>query len=306
MAVQYKDYYEILGVERSASQDQIQSAYRKLARKYHPDIAKEKGADERFKEVNEAHEVLSDPEKRKRYDLLGPNWEQGQDFRPPPGWESSGGGFGSFGDIGGGFSDFFESLFGGGFDPFGAGRRRSGDEGFQNRGFAGAAKDTEAEIEVSLEDAYHGAKRIVSLSDGRATRRINVTIPAGITDGKKLRLAGQGSDQGGRKSDLILTLRIRSHHLYEVRGKDIERVVEIRPDEAALGAKVQVNTLDGRIAITIPPGSSTDKRFRIRGKGLGTGSDRGDLYAVARIVVPQKLSAEERQAYEALRAAATR
>ena len=321
MAVKYKDYYETLGVDRSASQDEIQSAYRKLARKHHPDVAKEPESEKRFKEINEAYEVLRDPEKRTRYDTLGSNWEQGQDFRPPPGWEQSGGGFGGFGDIGGGFSDFFETLFGGGFDPFsgrssgpGGGGTRSrrypggggGFSPFEAGGFgagSGRPADTEAEVQISLEDAYHGGKKTISLQDGRSTRTIQVSIPPGTTEGKKLRLSGQGGGAGEQRADLILTIRIRPHSEYQIRGRDLEKHLDLRPDQAALGDKVNLATLEGTIALTVPAGTSSGKKFRVRGRGLGSKGQKGDLYVVARIVTPSTLSDAQRKAYEALRKA---
>lgn len=310
MGVKYQDYYKLLGVGREASQKEIQSAYRKLARKYHPDVNKAADADEKFKEINEAYEVLKDPEKRKLYDQLGPNWKAGQDFTPPPGWDSSGFGRGgqrtyySTGDQGD-FSDFFETMFGrggfggfGGFDGFTTGRK-AGRDGWSMKG-----EDREAEINITLEEAYHGGSKKIQFqvaerqSDGRVnrvTKDYNVKIPKGITEGKIIRLKGQGSpgSGGGPAGDLFLKVQILPHKTYKIEGDNLVTEIKLAPWEAILGSKLEVPTLDGRIKMSIPPGTQTDQRFRLRGKGMPTGTDKGDLYVVAKIVVPTSINSEE-------------
>ena len=338
MAVKFKDYYETLGVDRSASQDAIHDAYRKLARRYHPDVNKSEEAETKFKEVNEAYEVLKDPEKRRKYDQLGPNYHEGDDFRPPPGWEAfrdaggrggTGGGFRQtfgFGDLGGegfdffgggggsrsggGFSDFFESLFGNAFGGFG----RESQGRSSGAGTWGAkGEDHEAEVSIPLEDAYHGGKKTVTLEQREAdasgrvhsrTRNYEVKIPPGINDGERLRLSGQGGAAagGGRKGDLYLRMRIEPHPTFRVKGADLETDVPVTPAEAVLGAKITVPIVGGTASITIPPGTQSGKRFRLKGKGLRKQSGRGDLYAVMKIVVPEKPSDTEKELYEQLRA----
>jgi curved DNA-binding protein len=330
MAVKFRDYYEVLGVSKTATEDEIKSAYRKLARKYHPDVNPgDKSAEEKFKELNEAYEVLSDPDKRKKYDALGPNWKAGQDFRPPPGWE---GGvnveFGDFGDIfgggrsAGGFSDFFESLFGGG--------RRTGRRGAD---FAMRGQDVEAEIPLTLEEAHRGVKRTITLQvtepcpdcrgtgskDGKtvcptcrgagAIRRpksIEVTIPAGVRDGSVIRLAGQGEPgaDGASAGDLFLRVRLRPHRLFSIVGdNDVQIELPVAPWEAALGAKIAVPTLGGPGEMKIPPGAQAGQRFRLRGQGLNRrGGGRGDEYVKIKIVNPPKLTPKEKELFEKLAA----
>ncbi|MFO8064865.1 MAG: DnaJ C-terminal domain-containing protein [Spirochaetota bacterium] len=329
MAVKYKDYYETLGVDRSASQEDIQNAYRKLARKYHPDVNKTEDAEQKFKEINEAYEVLKDPEKRRKYDQLGANYQEGDEFRPPPGWEAfrdAGGGAGGFrqtfnfedlggrgfdffgGDTGGGFSDFFESLFGSAFGGFGGARERGGAA---TGAWGAKGEDHEAEVTISLEDAYAGGKKTLTLeqresdASGRVnsrTRNFEVKIPPGINDGERLRLSGQGGAGagGGKKGDLYLRMRIASHPKFTVNGPDLETEVPITPSEAVLGAKVEVPLVKGTASITIPPGTQSGKRFRLKGKGLRKKGGRGDLYAVMQIVVPASPSQEERELYKKL------
>ncbi len=329
MAVKFQDYYEILGVHRDASQEEIQSAYRKLARKYHPDVNKTAEAEDKFKKVGEAYEVLKDPEKRAKYDQLGENWRMGDDFTPPPGWDFQNTGgqgrsgtfhYGNFEDLGegfsffgkgGGFSDFFETLFGG----FGGGAEEGG--GFS--GFGGSAagtaerkgSDQEAELAISLEEAYSGSRKTITLEQtggmggfGQPKRKtLDVNIPAGITSGQKLRLSGQGSPapRSGKSGDLYLRVKINPHPKYRVDGADIETDLRMSPSEAALGAKVNLPVLDGRVSLTIPPGTESGKKLRLKGKGLRKkGGSRGDMYAVVKIVVPKKLSAAERELYEKL------
>lgn len=306
MAVKFKDYYEILGVPRTATQEEIQRAYRKLARKYHPDVNKEPGAEERFKEINEAYEVLKDPEKRKRYDQLGANWKAGQDFTPPPGWDvhfdfgpETGKGFEDvifgFGGRGGsgGFSDFFEMLFG---KARQAGGRTSGFTWVRD------GADQEAIIRISLEDAYYGAQKVVTLPQGQKT--YEVKIPAGILPGQKIRLAGQGEPGigGGRSGDLYLKVEIEPHPVYRLEGRDLYMNLPVTPWEAALGGNVTVDTIGGTVTIRIPPGTQSGQKLRLRGKGMpNPKGSSGDLYAVVQIMVPKSLSDEERELFEKLR-----
>ncbi|WP_409409647.1 DnaJ C-terminal domain-containing protein [Acidithiobacillus ferriphilus] len=301
--MEYKDYYKILGVERSADADAIKASYRKMARKYHPDVSKEKDAEDRFKDLQEAYEVLKDPEKRAAYDQLGSNWRAGQDFRPPPGWGQQAGGGADFG--GGGFSDFFESIFrqqqGGGF-------RGSGGGGFRNQG-----EDSEATIRVSLEDAAHGAQREINLEvptmgpDGRMrreARRLTVKIPKGIRAGQRLRMAGQGAPGmgGGPNGDLYLHIQFQPHPRFRVEGSDLYHDLHITPWEAALGASVEVPTLDGDVRMKIPAGSASGQKLRLSQKGLpGSGGKApGDLYAVIQILVPKKISEPEKTLWNQL------
>ena len=287
--MEYKDYYKILGVSRSADQDEIKKAYRRLARKYHPDVSKEKDAETRFKEVSEAYEVLKDPERRATYDQLG-TYRQGQDFRPPPGWR---GGFG--GADGSAFSDFFESVFGQG-SPFGEGP-------FGGRRRRGAVKgaDEKARISIALEDAYHGASKNVRL-EGTGSRQLKVKIPAGITEGRQIRLSGQGrpGPGGGPAGDLYLEIHITPHPLYRVDGRDLFLDLPIAPWEAALGSTVKVPTLGGALELKIPAGSQTGRKLRLKGRGL-PGSPAGDQYVVLKIVTPKAETKEARELYEKMR-----
>jgi curved DNA-binding protein len=289
--MKFQDYYQIMGLARDASQDDIKRAYRKLARKYHPDVSKEPNAEARFKELGEAYEVLKDPEKRAAYDRLGSNWRAGQEFRPPPDWgegfEFSGRGGGS----GGQFSDFFESLFGGAFGP-GAGFAHSGGRAqFHARG-----EDSHAKIAIDLEDAYHGATRGISLNhselgaDGRprlSERSLQVKIPKGVHQGSRIRLTGQGgAGRGhGQAGDLYLEIEFHPHPLYRVEGRDVYLDLPLAPWEAALGASVHAPTPEGPVALKIPPGSAAGRKLRLPGRGI-PGQPPGDFYAVLQIVLP--------------------
>ena len=280
--MEYKDYYKILGVSRTASEDEIKKAYRKLARKYHPDVSKEANAEERFKSVAEAYEVLKDTEKRRAYDQLGANWKAGQEFRPPPGWD----GFqtrttGNFGDMpGGGFSDFFETLFGAsGF----SGTRR----GFQQRG-----EDQYSHLDVTLEEAYHGGSRTLQLQlpgkMGQARNKsLSVKIPPGIEHGQKIRLTGQGSPGlgGGPKGDLYLEISLLPHSLYRVEGRNILLDLPLAPWEAALGSRIEVPTLGGKVTLNIPANAQSGQKLRLRGRGL-PGRSAGDQYVCLKIINP--------------------
>lgn len=299
--MEFKDYYQILGVDRDATQDEIKRAYRKLARKYHPDVSKEPDAEARFKEVGEAYEVLKDPEKRAAYDQLGANWKAGQDFRPPPDWEHGfefhGGGF--TGADPEHFSDFFESLFGRGF--------AGGFGGSARRGFHARGEDTYAKILIDLEDAYSGATRTLTLKqtalgpDGRPhvkERTLNVRIPKGIRQGQHIRLASQGEPGvgEGKPGDLYLEVEFRPHPFYHVEGKDVFLDLPVAPWEAALGATVKVPTPSGVVDLKIPPRSGNGRKLRMRGRGIPA-REPGDLYAVLQIVLPPADTEEARSAY---------
>ena len=280
----FKDYYNILGVSRDATQDEIKRSYRKLARKYHPDVSSDADAEDKFKEVGEAYEVLKDPEKRVAYDQFGANWETGQDFQPPPDWDAgfefSGGGFTG----GSNFSDFFESMFG------------QTSQGSSPRGFRGAGEDHHAKILIDLEDAFEGATRSISLqmpqvdSQGHVStkqRTLNVKIPKGIKAGQRIRLAGQGApglnpDQAG---DLYLDIEFRPHPHYRVEDSDLYVDLPITPWEAALGDKVTVPTPSGKISLTIPAGAVSGQKLRVKGRGI-PGKTTGDLYMVLQIAWP--------------------
>jgi len=301
--MKFKDYYKILGVESSATQDEIKRAYRKLARKFHPDVSKEAQAEDRFKEVGEAYEALKDPEKRKAYDQLrNGGWRQGDEFRPPPDWQGQGAGGFSPEDLSG-FSDFFSSLFGGGFgNGFGRGPAR------QARPQAG--RDHNARIEVDLETAFSGGTRRLSLnrmvqeSGGLQQTRphdLEVRIPAGVADGQQIRLRGQGEPgvAGGPAGDLYLQVALKPHRRFEVEGRNVILHLPIAPWEAALGGKVDVPTLSGRIRLTIPPGSSSGKRFRLKGRGL-PGKTPGDQYVILKVVVPEATTDRQKALYAEL------
>jgi len=317
MAVQFKDYYETLGVSRTATDAEIKKAFRKLAREHHPDVAKDKKrAEEKFKEINEAYDVLSDPEKRKKYDQLGANWKAGAEFRPPPGWEQFSGGrtyrrAGPAGEeyefqFGGtGFSDFFEQLFGS------MGRRRGGFDrstGFGDETeFAGRGRDIEGDIMVTLEEAQRGSVRQVNVrteSGGRAkTQTYQVKIPPGVTEGQRLRLAGRGEAGagGGASGDLFLRVRLAKHPDFEVEDHSLIYEAELAPWEAVLGANISVPTLNGRVNIKIPPGTQSGQKLRVRGRGLAQrDGNNGDLIVVARIAVPERVSEGERKLWEQL------
>ncbi len=321
MAVKFQDYYQTLGVDRKASQEEIQRAYRKLARQYHPDINKSPQAEAKFRQIGEAYEVLKDPTKRQKYDTLGRNWKAGQEFNPPPGWENvrfrvdpdGGQGF-SFKTGGGQFSDFFDAIFGGmgaaagnhsgggGMEDLfarmqqqaGRGRRRSARSAVEPQESA-----AEANVTISLSDAYHGASRAISLRrpDGQE-RTLTVKIPPGITNGATMRLKGAAGDG----VDLLLHVAIAAHPDFELDGANLIRDLPLAPWEAALGAKVEVPTMEGQVTLTIPPGSASGQKLRVRGKGLpGKSGSRGDLLVRLKIVTPRDLSDEEKKLWEQLR-----
>jgi curved DNA-binding protein len=300
--MKYKDYYEILGVQRDATPEQIKSAYRKLARKYHPDVSKETDAEVRFKEMGEAYKVLKDPESRASYDRLGANWQNGQDFQPPPnqGGFNPNSGQTHFGE-GMDFGDFFEQMFGqqGGFG-------RSQSHSMQMQG-----EDSRAKVQIDLEDAYQGAERTISLrmpqadDNGRIVHRdrtLSVKIPKGIRAGQTLRLSGQGGPgiNGGPAGDLYLEIEFRPHHHYRIDGSDVYMDLPLAPWEAALGATVTANTPAGAIELTIPPNSAAGRKLRLKEKGI-PGKQPGNLYVVLAIALPQANTEEEKQAYRTLR-----
>jgi len=318
MAMKFQDYYQTLGVSQSASQQDIQRAYRSLARKYHPDVNKSKDAEEKFKQIGEAYEVLKDAKKRQRYDTLGADWKAGQDFTPPPGFENvrfEFGGRPGQGDRGGGFSfrpggqfsDFFETFFsqggqgGKGGDTSGQmfddllSEMGAGPRGRRSRR-AGHAAPQEAAISIPLEAAYLGAVQQVTVQGPQGNRTLDVKIPPGTANGTKIRLKGQGANG----ADLILKVGIARHRRFEIDGHDLAVELKISPWEAALGAKVTVKTLDGPVTLTVPPGTSSGSRLRLRGKGLPTKSGRGDMFARTRIVVPDKMNEKEKELFEQL------
>jgi curved DNA-binding protein len=316
--MEYRDYYKILGVERSASADEIKKSYRRLARKFHPDVSKEKNAEAHFKEVQEAYEVLKDPEKRAAYDQLGSEWKSGEQFRPPPDWargfEFRGGPRAGAGRQGAGarpgaaedifedegYSDFFSSLFGGGTGPFAsAGTRRR------------AGRDHHASIEIDLEEAFGGTTRTLELKrpqlkpDGTLELQphtVRVTIPAGITEGQSIRLAGQGEPgpNGGRAGDLYLEVHIRPHKLFQLEGRDVTLTLPVAPWEAALGGPVKVPTLAGTVEMNVPAGAQSGQKLRLRGRGL-PGQQPGDEYVQLKVVLPPANSPEARALYEEMR-----
>ncbi|HVS76257.1 MAG TPA: DnaJ C-terminal domain-containing protein [Steroidobacteraceae bacterium] len=309
--MEYRDYYKILGVTRTATAEEIKKSYRRLARKYHPDVSKEKDAEQKFKEVQEAYEVLKDPEKRAAYDQLGSDWRAGQQFRPPPDWASGfefsgarsraagGGRFQEQGFDEQGFSDFFASLFGGG-SPFRAGPRSQ------------AGRDHHARIDIDLEEAFHGTTRTLDLKrpelkpDGTLELRshqVRVSIPAGVTDGQPIRLAGQGeaSPGGGRPGDLYLEVHLRPNRLFQVDGRDVTLTLPLAPWEAALGATVTVPTLGGPVDMQVPAGAQSGQKLRLRGRGL-PGSPPGDEYVQLKVVLPPANSPAARALYEDMRA----
>ena len=317
--MEYRDYYQALGVTRTATADEVKKAYRRLARKYHPDVSKEPDAEEKFKQVQEAYEVLTDPEKRAAYDQLGADWKQGQQFRPPPDWASGfefrgAGGRGGFGGAagpegphGGGFqfegdsgqfSDFFSSLFGGG-GGFAQGSRRR------------PARDHHARIDLSVEDAFAGGTRTLELKRPRVTadghveldaHTVKVSIPAGVIDGQMIRLAGQGEPaaEGGKPGDLYLEVHLQPHPLYHVEGRDVTLTLPVAPWEAALGASVTTPTLGGAVELRIPAGSQSGARLRLRGRGI-PGQPAGDQYVVLRVVLPSADTPRARALYEQMR-----
>lgn len=293
--MEYKDYYQVLGTKREATQDEIKRAYRKLARKYHPDISKETHAEEKFKEAGEAYEVLKDPEKRAAYDQLGVNWKNGQEFRPPPQWDT---GFEFSGGESTGFSDFFETLFG-----RAAGRGRTDRATMHHRG-----EDHTAKVLINLEDAYHGAVQNLTLrtpkleDDGHVRtieHQLKVKIPKGIKQGQRIRLAGQGGPGAGgaQPGDLYLNIEFKTHPFYRVEGKDVYLDLPIAPWEMVLGAAIQVPTPEGPVQLKIPPNSKPGQKLRLKGRGIPA-ETKGDLYVVLNIALPGAESEEAKTFYQ--------
>lgn len=297
----FKDYYKIMGVARDASQDEIKRAYRKLARKYHPDVSKEADAEALFKDLGEAYAVLKDPEKRAAYDQLGAGWKAGQDFQPPPDWDA---GFEFSGGFAGAdappYSDFFESLFGRGFT---SGQRDGRQAGIHVHG-----EDHHAKVLIDLEDAYRGAARSISLrapeldSTGHVSTRLrtlNVKIPKGVKQGQRIRLAGQGSPGigKGQAGDLYLEIEFNPHSLYRVEGRDVYLELPVAPWEAALGATVKVPTPDGPVDLKIPKGTTRRRKLRLQKRGI-PGEPPGDLYVELVITLPPAESDTARQLYQ--------
>jgi DnaJ-class molecular chaperone len=331
MAVDFKDYYKILGVDRKADDKTIKSAYRRLARKYHPDVAKTKDATDRFKEVSEAYEVLSDPEKRRRYDSLGPDWQR---YTQAPPASPPGGGFrveygGDPGNLGD-FSEFFRSIFG----DLGAHARRGSrsggirfDEGF-DRTPRGA--DVEAGVEISLDEAFHGARKTFAMDleepcavcggsgnvQGkpcaacggggwqRAQRQVDVKIPAGVKSGQRVRVSGEGTGAPGARGDLYLSVTVAAHPFFERKGDDVHLTLPITAPEAALGTSIEVPTLRGKVSMKVPPATSSGRAFRLPGYGMPRlkGGGAGDQFVAIKVVMPSELTPEERELYEKLKA----
>jgi len=309
MSVQFKDYYETLGVSKTASQDEIRKAFRKLARQHHPDVVKAKdktAAEAKFKEINEAYEVLGDSEKRKKYDTLGSDWERGGGFQQPPGWQQ-GAGEGTGGEefhFGGtGFSDFFEQFFGGARgrqNPFGG---YSG--GFGQTETAPPGRNVEADILVTIEEALQGSRRKISFqrSAGGKSEAYNVRIPAGVSEGQQIRLAGQGNPgpRGGKAGDLFLRVKFAQHPDFRVEGSDLVHEHALAPWQAVLGGEVSVPTLEGRARLKIPAGTQNGQRFRLKQRGLMQPSKtRGDLYVAVQIEMPKSPGPRERELWQQL------
>ena len=324
--MQYIDYYKMLGLGRDATQEEISRAFKTLARKYHPDLNKSPDAEKRFKEINEAHEVLKDAETRQRYDTLGANWKHGVPFEPQPQWDNSvrwsqqgpgGARFEFSGPAGGAdFSDFFSAFMGGALGGNGRGRpvRDNASHGFNigdlfggMEGFGSVrpqrGRDIRSELTVELEDLFSGRTRSIQLSGTEGDKRYDVKIPHGIRSGEQIRLAGQGaSGSDGQRGDLYLTIKVAPHRFFKVEGDDIVVDVSVSPWDAALGAKTAVRTLDGRVTMTLPPGVSSGQRLRLRGKGLPRkGGGAGDLHAEVKIVVPKRLTKEQRRLFQRLK-----
>ena len=323
--MRFKDYYEVLGVKRNATDQQIRQAYRKLARKHHPDVNPgDRVAEEKFKEINEANAVLSDPQKRKRYDQLGPNWKDGAEFTPPPGWGRVNVQFDDLGRIfsGGGFSDFFETLFGGGRTASQSDRRSA-------RTRTARGQDAEAEMEISLEDAHRGGRHRVTVQGARpcptcngsgtssgvvcstcrgagqvlSPRTLDVNIPPGARDGSVIRVGKQGQPGAGgaEPGDLFITLRVKPHHLFTASGDDLTVEVPITSSEAVLGGAIEVPTIDGKGEMKVPAGAQGGQRLRLKGQGLNKqGGGRGDQYVKLKIVVPSHPTDREKKLYEEL------
>jgi curved DNA-binding protein len=288
--MEYKDYYKVLGVPRTADAAEIKRAYRKLARQYHPDKNKAKNAEDKFKDINEANDVLGDPKKRQAYDQLGANWRAGERFTPPPGWHfgqaGAPGGRGAGFGPGGNFSDFFSTLFGGAGGGFGGGFDEDGSP------YGQGAQDQRAKLAISLEDSFNGATRNVSIGN----RTLSVRIPKGINAGQTIRLAGQGANGG----NLLLEVEFAAHPQFQVEGRDIHTSLPVAPWEAALGGKVPVPTLGGTVELNLPPGTQGGKKLRLKGRGL-PGAKPGDGIVTILITTPPAVTDEDRAFYESMK-----
>lgn len=300
--MEYRDYYEILGVDRDATQESIKQAYRRLARKYHPDVSKEADAEKKFKDVGEAYEVLKDPEKRAAYDKFGSNWQHGQDFEPPPNWDAGfefrGAGFTGGADTD--YSDFFESLFG---------RREYSGDRPHHRVFRMKGEDQHARIVIGLRDAYNGSRQTITLSRASVDEHghvvttphnLQITIPKGILEGQRIRLEGQGmpGTGGAPAGDLYLEISFAEDPVFQPHQRDIHMELPVTPWEAALGATITVPTLGGKVQLKIPPGSQGGKKLRLKGRGLSTASKQGDQIVNLRIIVPQATTDEQKELYK--------
>jgi len=313
-----RDFYQILGVPRTASQDEIQRAYRRLARENHPDVNKDPGAEDRFKDISEAYNVLSDPQVRRRYDAFGADFRQVPDDVDPQAWRRARAGAGARSRAGAGAGQTGGGTRSGSGTRFGSG---AGDDidlddlfgglfgGRSARGWGAVpGADQVAEIELTIDEAYRGGQRSVTIGSGGAQRTLEVTIPAGVTDGQRIRLAGQGGrgSDGAPSGDLYLVVKIRPHGIFRLEGRDLYVELRLAPWEAALGTSVAVPTPDGEAKVTVPAGTSGGKRLRLRGRGMPNPRGRpGDLYAEARIMVPARLTDAERELFEQLAATST-
>ena len=295
MGVQYKDYYKILGVAREATPEEIRKAYRKLAKQYHPDVSKEPNAEEKYKEINEAYEVLKDPEKRQKYDTLGMNWQSGQDFTPPPGWQHVN--FG--GNMGGGFSDFFQTIFGNASNiNFNGGSFEDLFTG-GNLNQRSVRRNREVSISLSLEEVVKGGVRDFLFRDSNGERKISVRLPKGMTDGSQIKLPGKAEGGG----DILVNIKILPHEIFKVQDYDLEETIEIPAWDAALGLdNLSVTTLDGKVSVKMPAGIQEGQKLRIHGRGMpkrdGT---NGDLYVKIKITIPKNLTQAQRKLWEGLR-----
>lgn len=282
--MKYKDYYEILGVSREATTDEIRKAYRKLAKQYHPDVNKSPDAEEKYKEINEAYEVLKDKDKRAKYDMLGQNWQGGQDFTPPSGWTTSGGSY-----SGGDFSDFFQMIFG----------NARGFEGFRDI-FSGGTihsspmkTDTQAELTLTLEQVIRGGECKLNIGG----RTLKVRLPKGITEGSQIKLPGK-SESGG---DIYVNIHLAPHKEFTVEGQDLTRELKVPVWDAVLGKDVHVETLEGNVTVKMPPGIQDGQKLRLRGKGLpGRDGKAGDMYVKVRVELPRHLNSKQNELWQEL------